>query len=66
MKFQVGDKVRRIIKIHKSTGMKVGDIGIVTKVVNRFSIIIDNLNECRFDPNYFEKVEDNDSINFLP
>lgn len=64
MKFQVGDKVRRIIKVHKNTGMKVGHIGIVTKIIHIDSIIIDNLDKYRFDPDYFEKVED--TINFLP
>lgn len=65
MKFQVGDKVRRIIKVHKNTGMKVGDVGIVTKVIHSNSMIIDNLDESRFDPEFFEKVED-ENINFLP
>lgn len=65
MKFEVGDKVIRTTKTHRDSGMKVGDIGIVTKI-NGPRIIIDYLNGYIFDPEYFEKIEDNDTINFLP
>lgn len=72
MKFEVGDKVRRIIKKHGDSGMKVGDIGTVTRVRSHLNIVIDNLNQFAFDPEYFEKVkgsdklEENNTINFLP
>lgn len=72
MKFEVGDKVRRIIKKHGDSGVKVGDVGTVTRVRSHLNIVIDNLNQFAFDPEFFEKVqgsekvEINNSINFLP
>lgn len=66
MKFEVGDKVIRTTRTHRDSGMKVGDIGIVTKIKGPKSIIIDYLDSYTFDPEYFEKIEDNDTINFLP